>query len=132
MTPSLTELKVAVLAGGVSSEREVSLRSGAAVHAALLSKGLDAVLLDVDERAVEAVRKAQADIAFIALHGAFGEDGRIQQALAGLQRRFRAGSAARGDGLAGLREALPGRVLHRRVPGPYSRGMGRRRSGRLC
>jgi D-alanine-D-alanine ligase len=81
MTPPLTELRVAVLAGGVSSEREVSLRSGAAVHEALLSKGLDAVLLDVDERAVEAVRTAQADIAFIALHGAFGEDGRIQQAL---------------------------------------------------
>lgn len=74
-------LKIAVLAGGVSSERDVSLRSGAAVHAALAAKGLDAVLLDVNEDAVRQVRAAGADLAFIALHGAFGEDGRIQSAL---------------------------------------------------
>lgn len=77
----LKELRIAVLAGGISSEREVSLRSGAAVHQALVNRGLDAVLLDVDERAVEQTRAAGADIAFIALHGAFGEDGRIQAAL---------------------------------------------------
>ncbi|MBP9733925.1 MAG: D-alanine--D-alanine ligase [Candidatus Omnitrophica bacterium] len=77
----LKEIKIAVLAGGISSEREISLRSGAAVHAALLGKGLDAVLLDVDERAAQMTKDAGADLAFIALHGAFGEDGRVQQAL---------------------------------------------------
>lgn len=77
----LKEIKIAVLAGGISSEREISLRSGAAVYAALLGKGLDAVLLDVDERAAQMTKDAGADLAFIALHGAFGEDGRVQQAL---------------------------------------------------
>ncbi len=77
----LSEIKIAVLAGGISSEREVSLRSGAAVHEALLSKGLDAVLIDAGENAVRQLRDAEADLAFIALHGAFGEDGKIQQAL---------------------------------------------------
>lgn len=75
------DLKIAVLAGGISSEREVSLRSGAAVHEALLSKGLDAVLVDAGERAAEQARAAGADVAFIALHGAFGEDGRVQTLL---------------------------------------------------
>lgn len=74
-------LKIAVLAGGVSSEREVSLRSGAAVHHALLSKGLNVVLIDAGENAVDQVKAAEAELVFIALHGSFGEDGRIQTLL---------------------------------------------------
>ena len=77
----LRDLKIAVLAGGTSSEREVSLRSGAAVHQALVGKGFDAVLLDVDGRAAAQARAAGADLAFIALHGVFGEDGGVQSAL---------------------------------------------------
>lgn len=73
--------KVVVLYGGTSAEREVSLKSGAAVHQALLSKGVDAALLDVNDDAVKSVTSMQADRAFIALHGAGGEDGRIQAVL---------------------------------------------------
>lgn len=77
----LSELRIAVLAGGPSSEREVSLRSGAAVAEALAGKGLDVVTLDANERVVAQMRAAEADLAFVALHGAFGEDGGVQTLL---------------------------------------------------
>lgn len=73
--------KVGVLAGGPSSEREISLRSGKAVHAALVSKGLDAVILDVGDDLERVVRDNKIDVAFIALHGRFGEDGTVQRIL---------------------------------------------------
>ncbi|MDR1966392.1 MAG: D-alanine--D-alanine ligase [Synergistaceae bacterium] len=76
-------MKIAVLCGGVSSEREVSLNSGAAVEAALKEAGLGAVAVDV--RSIpELLREwpsLGADGAFIALHGGWGEDGRLQSAL---------------------------------------------------
>ncbi|MEE4250068.1 MAG: D-alanine--D-alanine ligase [Alcanivoracaceae bacterium] len=71
--------KVAVLCGGRSAEREVSLRSGAEVHAALLSLGVNAVCVDPAEASIEAL--SSFAICFIALHGRGGEDGVIQGAL---------------------------------------------------
>lgn len=71
--------KVAVLCGGSSAEREVSLRSGAEVHAALLSLGVDAVCVDPAQTTTESLRNFA--ICFIALHGRGGEDGVIQGAL---------------------------------------------------
>lgn len=73
--------KVGVLAGGPSSEREISLRSGKAVHAALLAKGLDAVFVDMRDDIREVLSRNRMDVAFIALHGRFGEDGTVQAAL---------------------------------------------------
>lgn len=73
--------KVAVLFGGRSAEREVSLKSGAAVLAALQRQGVDAHAFDPAERELLALRDESFDRAFIVLHGRFGEDGTVQGAL---------------------------------------------------
>lgn len=72
--------RVAVVAGGHSGEREVSLKSGAAVCEALQRQGVDARLLDLDAL-IDALPTAQIDRVFIALHGGVGEDGTLQGAL---------------------------------------------------
>jgi D-alanine-D-alanine ligase len=71
--------KVTVLKGGFSSEREVSLRTGAGVAAALRSKGYQVEELDVRAPAFDL--PMGTDVAFICLHGKFGEDGHLQQIL---------------------------------------------------
>lgn len=71
--------KVAVLFGGTSAEREVSLNSGSRVLAALLGQGIDAHAFDPAEQPLDALKGY--DRAFIALHGRHGEDGTIQGAL---------------------------------------------------
>jgi D-alanine-D-alanine ligase len=73
--------KVAVLLGGRSAEREVSLKSGAMVLKALLSRGINAHPFDPAQRSVEDLLKEKFDRAFIALHGRFGEDGTVQGIL---------------------------------------------------
>lgn len=73
--------KVAVLFGGVSAEREVSLKSGTMVHTALIAQGVDAHLFDTAQRNVFELKTEGFDRAFIALHGRFGEDGTLQGAL---------------------------------------------------
>ncbi|MBL5980160.1 D-alanine--D-alanine ligase [Comamonas sp. NyZ500] len=73
--------KVAVLMGGRSSEREVSLMSGAGVLAALQSKGVDAHKFDPAEQGLEQLKVQGFDRCFIALHGRYGEDGTVQGAL---------------------------------------------------
>ncbi|MDD5496257.1 MAG: D-alanine--D-alanine ligase [Candidatus Omnitrophica bacterium] len=73
--------KIGVLAGGPSSEREISLKSGKAVYSALIGEGLDAVLIDVFDNIYDIIRNIKIDVAFIALHGRFGEDGTVQKFL---------------------------------------------------
>lgn len=73
--------KVAVLLGGRSAEREVSLQSGKAVLSALRSSGVDAHPFDPAEQALEELLYQGFNRAFIALHGRFGEDGTVQGAL---------------------------------------------------
>lgn len=73
--------KVGVIYGGVSAEREVSLNSGAGVHAALLEKGVDAHLFDLGKHSLAELEAEQFDRAFIILHGRYGEDGCIQGVL---------------------------------------------------
>jgi len=73
--------KVAVLMGGRSAEREISLRSGTAVLTALQSQGVDAHKVDVDRDIAEQLTQGQFDRAFIILHGRGGEDGEIQGVL---------------------------------------------------
>ena len=70
---------VAVLMGGISSERPVSLRSGAAITQGLLDAGYNAVPVQLDEAAIPDL--SAYDAAFIALHGRFGEDGGVQKLL---------------------------------------------------
>jgi len=74
-------LKVAVLAGGRSSEREVSLHSGAQVEAALKRRGHEVSVLDVDREVWPRLAAGGFDCVFIALHGPIGEDGTVQGML---------------------------------------------------
>lgn len=73
--------RVAVLYGGKSAEREVSLKSGAAVLAALQSAGVDAFGIDVDDNLLARLSSERIDRAFIVLHGRGGEDGSMQGLL---------------------------------------------------
>ena len=73
--------KVAVLMGGLSAEREISLMSGQGVLQALRSKGVDAHAFDPAERDLAELKKDGFARCFIALHGRFGEDGTVQGAL---------------------------------------------------
>ena len=71
--------KIAVLMGGPGSERDVSLATGRGIAKALRS--LDAEVLDVDVRDENFQLPHDVDLAFIALHGTFGEDGQVQKIL---------------------------------------------------
>jgi len=73
--------KVAVLMGGPSAEREISLISGKAVLEALKSRGVDAHAFDPAEREILELKREGFERVFIALHGRFGEDGTVQGAL---------------------------------------------------
>lgn len=77
--------KVAVLMGGFSAEREISLKTGQAVLKALLENGFDAVAIDVDRDLPGQLRAVKAEIAFICLHGRYGEDGTVQGLLEMMQ-----------------------------------------------
>lgn len=73
--------KVAVLMGGRSSEREVSLMSGQGVLQALRAQGVDAHAFDPAQQSLDVLQQQGFDRCFIALHGRFGEDGTVQGAL---------------------------------------------------
>ncbi|MGZ8184975.1 MAG: D-alanine--D-alanine ligase [Methylobacter sp.] len=73
--------RVAVLMGGCAAEREVSLKSGAAVYKALKNKGVDAVAVDVTGSPIEALAELKVDRVFNIIHGRGGEDGVLQGVL---------------------------------------------------
>jgi D-alanine-D-alanine ligase len=77
----ITGKKIAVLAGGISAEREVSLRSGQAVYKALKDRGYDVILIDTAEDLYHSLTDGRVEIAFIALHGGYGENGAVQGML---------------------------------------------------
>ncbi|UCD71873.1 MAG: D-alanine--D-alanine ligase [Syntrophobacterales bacterium] len=72
---------IGVLMGGVSAEREISLRTGEAITKALMDRGYDVCSIDVGYDIAEQLISKQLRVAFIALHGRFGEDGTIQGML---------------------------------------------------
>lgn len=80
--------RVAVLFGGTSAEREVSLESGQAVCAALTRKGIDVIAIDVQKNPVAQLSQVAFDCAFIALHGPGGEDGSMQGLLKHMGKPF--------------------------------------------
>lgn len=73
--------RIAMLYGGRSSERDVSLHTGKGCADALRERGYDVTLVDVDLEVAARLREPRIDVAFIALHGRFGEDGAIQGLL---------------------------------------------------
>ncbi|MBM3251709.1 MAG: D-alanine--D-alanine ligase [Candidatus Omnitrophica bacterium] len=104
--------KIGVLMGGISSERDISLKSGKAVYNALNSGKLDVVAIDLtteDEPEVRSIlKKSGISIAFIALHGKFGEDGTIQGILGGLSIPYT------GSGVSASRLAMD-KIASRRI-----------------
>lgn len=81
----MKDKKIAVLMGGLSAERDVSLKSGLAVHQALLRMGYNSTAIDVRHDVAKMLLEEKIEVAFIALHGRYGEDGCIQGLLELLQ-----------------------------------------------
>jgi len=77
----MKDKRIGILLGGMSVEREVSLRSGAAISKALRSLQYEVVEIDVQKDLPEQLTKHRIDVAFIALHGRYGEDGCVQGLL---------------------------------------------------
>lgn len=90
---------VGVLMGGISPERPISLKSGHAVHKALLARGWNAVEIDVGSDLPEKLRAAGVTVAWLALHGPLGEDGCVQ-GLCEVMRIPYTGSGVRGSAIA--------------------------------
>ena len=81
MNSDNSKIKVAVLAGGIGAEREISILSGKCVAEALKQAGFDVTISDIRPDHLDILDDESIDVFFPALHGEFGEDGRIQQIL---------------------------------------------------
>lgn len=78
----MNKIRVAVVMGGPSTEREVSLRTGAAIAQALETRGYDVTTIDLDPKNfVDQLKESGANVVFNAMHGLYGEDGAMQGAL---------------------------------------------------
>jgi D-alanine-D-alanine ligase len=113
--------------GGQSTEREISIRTGQAVLAALLKKGYDAIRLDMDASVAYRLRDVRAQMVFIALHGAGGEDGTIQGMLE-TQRVPYTGSGVQACAMAMDKVVTKALLEYHGIPVP--RGLVRTRSER--
>jgi D-alanine-D-alanine ligase len=76
-----TNLRIAVLAGGIGAERDISLQSGQCVSRALKTAGFDVITADIRPDNLDILQDTTIDVFFPALHGEFGEDGRLQRIL---------------------------------------------------
>jgi D-alanine-D-alanine ligase len=113
----ITDKKIGVLMGGKSAEREVSLRSGKAIHTALKALGYDAVSIDTDYDLCAVLQVEKVEIAFIALHGGYGENGAVQGMLEILGIPY-TGSGVLASALAMDKEASKKIFLYHRIPVP--------------
>ncbi|MCP4653165.1 MAG: D-alanine--D-alanine ligase [Candidatus Omnitrophica bacterium] len=117
----LTKIKVGVLGGGISKEREISLDSANQAMLSLKRSNIDAVLIDIkscDERGVRALLKeSEIDLAFIALHGEFGEDGGVQIILEQMNIAY-TGSPPAASRLAMDKVAAKNIFLKNKIPTP--------------
>jgi D-alanine-D-alanine ligase len=113
----LTDKRIGVLMGGQSAEREVSLRSGRAIHNALKGLGYDVVAIDVGHDFLDVFKKEKIEIAFIALHGGYGENGSIQGLLEFLGIPYTC-SGVLASALAMDKEASKKIFLYNKIPVP--------------
>ncbi len=109
--------RIGVLLGGKSAEREISLRTGQAVVEALLERGYEVVAIDVADNLPEQLSTAQIDIAFVALHGRYGEDGRVQGLLEMLQIPY-TGSGVLASSVAIDKVVTKQLLLYHQLPTP--------------
>jgi D-alanine-D-alanine ligase len=112
-------VRIGVLMGGLSAEREVSLKSGRAITAALLRAGRNAQPIDVDAEVAQALRASNVDVAFIALHGGGGENGEIQGLLETMRIPY-TGSGVLASALGMDKEASARLFAHHGIPTPPS------------
>jgi D-alanine-D-alanine ligase len=117
-------LKIGVLLGGRSSEREVSLRTGDAVYKALIAKGYPAVKIDVGFDIAERIKGEGVELAFLALHGKYGEDGTIQGLLEMLDIPY-TGSGVLASALAMDKIASKKMMLYEGLPTPLFKTINR-------
>ncbi len=115
----VSEPKIGVLMGGVSAEREVSLKSGRAITAALLRLRRNVQSIDVDAEVARVLRESGIDIAFIALHGGGGEDGSIQGLLETMRIPY-TGSGVLASALGMDKQASHTLFSHQGIPTPSS------------
>jgi len=113
----LAPLSIAVLLGGQSAERKISLQSGHAVADALQQRGHAIRLVDPAMQSLESVDWSGIDVAFMALHGTFGEDGGAQEVLERLGVPFTS-SSAETSRLAFSKSAAKERFLQHNVSTP--------------
>ena len=111
--------RIAVLAGGLSAEREISLQSGKAVERALIRRGHRVTFVDPQDVDLASFPWESVDCAFLALHGTFGEDGHVQRQLAELGVPF-TGPDADASQLAMSKSAAKERFHQFHVPTPVS------------
>ena len=113
-----TKPRVGVLMGGIGPEREISLKTGDAIATALEARGHRVVRIDVDRRLDETLRKTPIDVAFLALHGTYGEDGCVQGMLETMGIPY-TGSGVLASALA-MDKAMSKRVFEREaLPTPH-------------
>ncbi|MBV9080808.1 MAG: D-alanine--D-alanine ligase [Elusimicrobia bacterium] len=113
----LKRRRPAVLKGGWSKERSISLKTGAAVEAAFHRLGVKFRSIDVDRRVFDRLKKSRVNFCFIALHGEFGEDGKIQEGLELLEIPY-TGSGPLASALAMDKIASKRLFVKARVPTP--------------
>lgn len=116
---SLKKKKIGVLMGGLSPEREVSLTSGQEIFNAIKRKGLNAEMIDVDHKIGATLAERKIDLACIALHGTWGEDGTIQGILEYLKIPY-TGSGVLGSSIAYNKVVSKEIFMERGIPtAPY-------------
>jgi D-alanine-D-alanine ligase len=113
----LTDKRIGVLMGGTSAEREISLRSGAAIYSALKRLGYIATCLDVGPDICNELKGERIEIAFLALHGGHGENGSVQGMLEVLGIPY-TGSGVLASALAMDKEASKKIFLYHNIPVP--------------
>jgi len=110
-------MKVGVIAGGISSEREVSLRSGQAVFNTLKELGFNSVFIDAGKDLCEKIKEEKIDVAFLVLHGGWGENGAVQGMLEVMGIPY-TGSGVLSSALAMDKEATKKIFIYHGIPVP--------------
>ncbi len=113
----LKKMKIGVLYGGISAEREISLKTGGAVLKSLKGLGYSAIGIDVSIDLPMQLKEAGIELAFVALHGRFGEDGRVQGLLEMLQIPY-TGSGVLSSSLSIDKVATKQMLLYHELPTP--------------
>lgn len=113
----VTDKRIGVLMGGVSAEREVSLKSGGAVFNALKARNYDVAAIDVGHGICEVIGREGIEVAFLTLHGGYGEDGSLQGLLDVLGIPY-TGSGVLASALAMDKESSKKIFLYHNIPVP--------------